>query len=30
MTELYTINVTLSDDQKKNLSKAFHNRETIT
>ena len=30
MTELYEINVTLSDDQKKNLSKAFHSRETIT
>jgi len=29
-TELYEINVTLSDFQKKNLSKAFHNRETIT
>ena len=30
MTQLYEINVTLSDDQKKNLSKAFHSRETIT
>ena len=30
MTELYEINVTLSDDQKKNLSKAFHSHETIT
>ena len=29
-TELYEINVTLSDNQKTNLSKAFHNRETIT
>ena len=30
MTKLYEINVSLSDDQKKNLSKAFHKRETIT
>ena len=30
MTELYEINVTLSENQKKKLSKAFHNRETIT
>ena len=30
MTQLYEINVTLSNDQKKNLSRAFHNRETIT
>ena len=29
MTELYEINVTLSDDQKKNLSKAIQKRETI-
>ena len=29
MTQLYEINVTLSDNQKTNLSKAFHNRETI-
>ena len=29
MVELYEINVTLSDYQKKNLSKAFHQRETI-
>ena len=29
MTELYEINVTLSDNQKKNLRKAFHERETI-
>ena len=28
-TELHEINVTLSDFQKKKLSKAFHNRETI-
>ena len=28
-TELYEINVTLSDFQKMKLSKAFHNRETI-
>ena len=30
MTQLYEINVTLSDNQKTNLSKAFHKRETIT
>ena len=30
MVELYEINVTLSENQKKKLSKAFHNRETIT
>ena len=30
MVELYEINVTLSENQKKNLSKAFHKRETIT
>ena len=29
-TQLYEINVTLSENQKKKLSKAFHNRETIT
>ena len=29
MTKLYQINVTLSDNQKTNLSKAFHKRETI-
>ena len=29
MTQLYEINVTLSDNQKMKLSKAFHNRETI-
>ena len=29
-TELHEINVTLSENQKKKLSKAFHNRETIT
>ena len=29
MTQLYEINVKLSDDQKTNLSKAFHKRETI-
>ena len=29
MTQLYEINVTLSDNQKTNLSKAFHKRETI-
>ena len=28
-TELYEINVTLSENQKKKLSKAYHNRETI-
>ena len=30
MIELYEINVTLTENQKKKLSKAFHNRETIT
>ena len=30
MTQLYEINVTLSENQKMKLSKAFHNRETIT
>ena len=30
MTNLYEINVTLSENQKMKLSKAFHNRETIT
>ena len=30
MTELYEINVTLSENQKKKLGKAYHNRETIT
>jgi len=29
-TQLYEINVTLSENQKTKLSKAFHNRETIT
>ena len=29
MTKLYEINVKLSDNQKTNLSKAFHERETI-
>ena len=29
MTQLYEINVKLSDNQKKNLSNAFHKRETI-
>ena len=29
MTQLYEINVTLSENQKTNLSKAFHKRETI-
>ena len=29
MTQLYEINVKLSDSQKTNLSKAFHKRETI-
>ena len=29
MTQLYEINVMLSDNQKTNLSKAFHKRETI-
>ena len=30
MIQLYKINVTLSENQKMKLSKAFHNRETIT
>jgi len=30
MIELYEINVTLTENQKKKLSKAFRNRETIT
>ena len=30
MTNLYNINVTLTENQKMKLSKAFHNRETIT
>ena len=30
MTNLYEINITLSENQKMKLSKAFHNRETIT
>ena len=30
MTELYEINVNLSENQKKKLGKAYHNRETIT
>ena len=29
MTQLYEINVTLSENQKTNLSKAFQKRETI-
>ena len=29
MTQLYEINVKLSPNQKKNLAKAFHKRETI-
>ena len=29
MTELFEINVKLSENQKKNLSSAFHKRETI-
>ena len=29
MTQLYEIKVNLSDNQKKNLSRAYHNRETI-
>ena len=29
MTQLFEINVKLSDNQKKNLSNAFHKRETI-
>ena len=29
MTMLYEINVKLSENQKKNLSRAFHQRETI-
>ena len=29
-TQLYEINVTLSENQKKKLSKAYHKRETIT
>ena len=29
MTELFQINVKLSDNQKKNLSNAYHKRETI-
>ena len=29
MTQLYEINVKLSDNQKKNLSNAYHKRETI-
>ena len=29
MTQLYEINVKLSDNQKKNLSDAYHKRETI-
>ena len=29
MTELYEINVRRSDNQKKNLSNAYHKRETI-
>ena len=30
MTELYEINVNLSENQKKKLGKAYHNRQTIT
>ena len=29
MTELFEINVKLSENQKKNLSRAYHKRETI-
>lgn len=29
MTQLYEINVKLSDNQKKNLSNAYHKKETI-
>ena len=29
MTELYEIKVRLSDNQKKNVSNAYHKRETI-
>ena len=29
-TQLYEINVSLTDFQKKKLSKAYHERETIT
>ena len=29
MTQLYEINVKLSDNQKKNLSSAYHKRETV-
>ena len=29
MTQLYKIKVNLSDNQKKNLSQAYHNRETV-
>ena len=29
MTQLHEINVRLSDNQKKNLSSAYHKRETI-
>ena len=29
MTELFQINVRLSENQKKNLSNAYHKRETI-
>ena len=29
MTQLYEIKVSLSQNQKKNLSKAYHKRETI-
>ena len=29
MTQLFEINVKLSDNQKKNLSNAYHKRETI-
>ena len=30
MTQLYEINVSLSENQKKTLSKAYHEKETIT
>ena len=29
MTQVYVINVKLSENQKKNLSRAFHQRETV-
>ena len=30
MTQLYQINISLSENQKKTLSKAYHEKETIT